>query len=582
MVEEDITMDYSRLDPVRRDVTPVQLDLVEHYMQGRITRRQFIQRASVIGLSFPAVSMIIAACSTPQASSAPSAAGSAAPSESAAASASASGGALTGGSIRCAIQRPVSVDPVAMQDLGGYGIVAQTFEFLCTQNTDGDQVTLAPGLATEWSPNEDGTVWTFKLRDGVKWQHDGSPFTADDVVATMERLVKAGNSGLKGVLPAGGAVATDPTTVTFTLEGGNGNFPYLVSIYNSQTVITPKDYVAGTTADARPTGTGAWKLKTYDQATGATFERNPDWWGGQTPLDGTEFVFFDETGPMITAYQGDQVDAIVQFDVLTGAALFDDPNFTLIAKAAALHRQIWMRVDKGLFKDQRVREALALTWDRDQLVSQLFDGRAQVANDHVIWQDYPYFDGSVPQRTKDVEKAKQLLSDAGAANLTADLHAGQLQEIPDLAALLKSQAAEAGITLNIKLESLNTFYGAAWCPAEPADPPCSGAADLGIVDYGHRATPDVYLNAALRTKGIWNSSQYGSPEFDSAFMQFQQAVGVDAQKAACKTIETVLNHDLPVGVPYFYNYLAGNSNKFQGVFSSALGQMSFSTTSRTS
>ena len=105
--------------------------------------------------------------------------------------------------------------------------------------------------------------------------------------------------------------------------------------------------------------------------------------------------------------------------------------------------------------------------------------------------------------------------------LTATLHAGQLQEIPDLATLLKSQAAEAGITLNIELESLNTFYGAAWCPAEPADPPCSGAADLGIVDYGHRATPDVYLNAALKTKGIWNSSQYASSEFDGAFTEFQ-------------------------------------------------------------
>jgi peptide/nickel transport system substrate-binding protein len=240
-----------------------------------------------------------------------------------------------------------------------------------------------------------------------------------------------------------------------------------------------------------------------------------------------------------------------------------------------------MRTDKGQFADQKIREALALTWDRDALITQLFDGRAQVGNDHVIWQDYPYFDGSVTQRTRDIERAKQLLTEAGADGLTATLHAGQLQEIPDLTALLKSQAAEAGITLNIELESLNTFYGAAWCPPEPASPPCSGAADLGIVDYGHRATPDVYLNAALKTNGIWNSSQYGSSEFDAAFTEFQAAVGVDAQKAACTKIETILNTDLPVGVPYFYNYLAGNSNKFTGVFSSALGQMSFSTTSRT-
>ncbi|MEA2578683.1 MAG: peptide/nickel transport system substrate-binding protein [Chloroflexota bacterium] len=569
-------MDFKRLDRVRRSATPLELDVVEAYASGRITRRQFIQRASVIGLSLPAIGAVIAACGPGTPSVAPSAAGT--PAAGGSASAAPSAGA-TGGTIRCAIQKPVSVDPIAMQDLGGYGIVAQSFEFLCTQQTVGDPGGLAPGLAEKWTPNDDGTVWTFNLRKGVKWQN-GAAFTATDVVATMERLVAAGNSGLKGVLEAGGAVATDDNTVTFTLAGGNGNFPYLVSIYNAQTVITPADYVAGTTADARPDGTGAWKLVNYNQQTGATFERNPDWWGGQTSLDGTEFLFFDSTGPMITAYQGDQVDAIVQFDVLTGAALLDDTSFTLIAQPAALHRQIWMRCDTGQFAKKEVRQALAYTFDRQALIDQLFKGRAELGNDHVIWQGYPYFDSSVAQRTVDVEKAKSLLSTAGVSNLTATLHAGQLQEIPDLATLLKSQAEKAGITLNVEVESLDTFYGAQWCPADPADPPCSGAAELGIVDYGHRATPDVYLNAALKTNGIWNSSQYSSKEFDAAFTEFQKAVAVDAQKAACTKIETILNEDVPVGLPYFYNYLAGNSNKFTGVFSSALGQMSFSATSK--
>ena len=567
-------MDFKRLDRVRRSATPIELDLVESYANGRITRRQFIQRATVIGLSMPVIGAVIAACGPGTASVAPSgAAATPAPAGSASAPPAA-----TGGTIRCAIQKPVKIDPVAMEDLGGYGIVAQSFEFLCTQLTVGDPGGLAPGLAEKWTPNEDGTVWTFNLRQGVKWQN-GATFTSADVVATMERLVAAGNSGLKGVLEPGGAVATDDNTVTFTLAGGNGNFPYLVSIYNAQTVITPADYVAGTTVDTRPDGTGAWKLVNYNPQTGATFERNPDWWGGQTPLDGTEFLFFDSTGPMITAYQGDQVDAIVQFDVLTGASLFDDPNFTLIATPAALHRQIWMRCDTGQFAKKEVRQALAYTFDRPALIEQLFKGRAELGNDHVIWQGYPYFDPSVTQRTQDIDKAKSLLAAAGVSNLTSTLHAGQLQEIPDLATLLKSQAQQAGITLNVEVESLDTFYGAQWCPPD-GNPPCSGAAELGIVDYGHRATPDVYLNAALKSNGIWNSSQYSSADFDGAFTEFQKSVAVDAQKAACKKIETILNEDVPVGLPYFYNYLAGNSNKFTGVFSSALGQMSFSATSK--
>jgi peptide/nickel transport system substrate-binding protein len=214
------------------------------------------------------------------------------------------------------------------------------------------------------------------------------------------------------------------------------------------------------------------------------------------------------------------------------------------------------------------------------MIQQLFKGRAEIGNDHVIAPIYPYFDESVPQRTRDIEKAKQLLAAAGTPSISAVLHAGQLLEIPDLATLMKSQSAEAGFNLEVAVESLDTFYGAQWCPAEPASPPCSGAAELGIVDYGHRATPDVYLNAALKTDGVWNSSQYSSPEFDAAFAEFQAAIGVDAQKAACKKIETILNEDVPIALPYWYNYLAGSSKKYQGIYSSALGQMFFSSASQ--
>jgi peptide/nickel transport system substrate-binding protein len=569
-------MDYRRLDEVRRSTGGQQLDVIEQFAQGRITRRQFINRAFVIGISMSSISAIIAACggaASPAAST--SGGGSQAPGAS---SGGSTGPVTTGGSIKIAIQRPVKVDPVLMQDLSGYGMVSQCFEYLATLNKKGDDID--KGLATDWSPNADGSVWTFKLRTGVKWQ-DGSDFTADDVVATMGRLVAAGNAGLKGVIDDKSAKAKDPGTVEFSLLSPNGNFPYLVSVFNPQSVITPKDYATGTTLDAKPNGTGAWKLDSYNPATGATFSRNATWWGGPTPLDATEFVFFDATGPQVTAYQGGQVDAINQFDVLSGEALLSDANTNVIKTRAATHRQIWMRVDKGQFTKKEVRQALAFSLDRDALIQQLFKGLADLGNDHVIAPIYPYFDPSVPQRTRDIAKAKSLLAAAGTPTINATLHAGQLLEIPDLATLIKSQAAEAGFNLEVAVENLDTFYGAQWCPEKPADPPCSGAAELGIVDYGHRATPDVYLNAALKSNGIWNSSQYMSKEFDADFAEFQAAIGVDAQKAACKKIETILNDEVPVALPYWYNFLGASSKKYTGIYTSALGQMFLSSTSQT-
>ena len=568
-------MDYSRLDLVRRSATPIELDLVESYARGRITRRQFMQRATVIGLSMASVSAVIAACSPGTPSVAPTGApGSVDPGASPSAGASGS----VGGTIRVSYQRPGGpLDPVAMVDLASYGVTATSFEFLCTLNKTADDI--APGLAEKWTPNDDNSVWTFDLRQGVMWQ-DGTPFTSADVVATMERLVTAGNSGLKGVIEAGSAVATDENTVTFNLVSANGNFPYLVSVFNAQALITPADYVAGTTLDARPAGTGAWKLDTYDIATGATFSRNESWWGGRTPLDTIEFTFFDDTGAMVTAYQGGQIDAIVQFDVLTGADLFDDPNFTVVETPTTNHRQIWMNTDKGDFADPRVRQALALAIDRPALIEQLFKGKGILANDHVIAPFYPYFSDTVEQRAQNIEQAKQLLSDAGKTGLTATLQYGRLNEIPDLAVLIQSQAAQAGITITPAGGDNGPFYDLHWCnTTTPTDPPCQGNAELGIVDYGHRASPDVFLNSAFRTNGVWNASHYSSAAFDAAFTEFQSAVGVEAQTAACAKIEKIMYDDVPAVIPYFYNYLSGNAKTFTGVYTCALGQIFLSSAS---
>src|SRR4029450_10710267 len=93
-----------------------------------------------------------------------------------------------GGTIKIAYQKPAAtLDPIAMQDLGAYGLVAQCFEFLATLGENGE---IAPGLAESWEPNEDGSVWTFPLREGVKWQ-DGSVFHSPDVAAQHGPAVAA-------------------------------------------------------------------------------------------------------------------------------------------------------------------------------------------------------------------------------------------------------------------------------------------------------------------------------------------------------------------------------------------------------
>ena len=199
-------MDWKAFDRVRRNVGPVHLDLVESYAQGKVSRRNFIRRGTIIGLSMPFIGAVISACGDDDDDGAGGTTGTGATPGTGTTTGTAGAG-QQGGIIRIAYQTPAAtLDPIAMQDLGAYGLTAQSFEFLATLGDDGE---LAPGLAESWEPNEDGTVWTFTLRQGVKWQ-DGSDFTSADVAATMDRLVVAANAGLAGVIAEGAVDTTDP------------------------------------------------------------------------------------------------------------------------------------------------------------------------------------------------------------------------------------------------------------------------------------------------------------------------------------------------------------------------------------
>ncbi len=532
-------------------------------LQGQFTRRQVIGASVAI----PVVGAVLAACSDDKKTS----------------------GGKTGGTIRVSSTKPSSpLDPIAMVDLGSYNVIAQSFEYLVGPNGDD----IGPMLATEWTPNADSTEWTFKLREGVKW-HDGTDFSSADVLGTLQRIASAGD-GLGGSLqreddpdappPEGDAAPTqrlvdgtvtapDANTIVITLGSPNASLPYLVSMLNPQSAITPKDYAAGTTLDGTPAGTGPWKLDSYDPNSGIQWVRNDAWWGGKTPLDGVDMQFFSDLAAQVTAMSGGSVDAIQQFSVVGGDALLGDDTFNTVEVNAATHRQIWMGLDEGQFTDKRVRQAFALGIDRQELVDTLFAGKATIANDHVIFDLYPFYDpDAVKQRVRDTDAAKALLADAGFPDgIEATLNAVDLQEIPQLAELLQSQLADAGFNLTLNVESDATFYGTQWCVSYP----CAGSAELGIVDYGHRPTPDVYLLKAFKSGGDWNSSQYASDDLDAAILEYQSSGEVDARKKACAKIEKIMNEDVPAAIAYRYNYLCGHSKSFTGVEFTALGHTLF-------
>ncbi len=571
-------MDWKRLDRARGSVGPVELDLIEHYAQGKINRRDFVKRGTIIGLSMPFMGAIIAACGDDDDDD--SGSGDTQPAGTTATEGTTGGGddggGGGGGNLVVAIQQgdaTSGLDPVNMLDLGTYNVLSQSFEYLVGLGDDGNIA--ATALAESWSPNETGDVWTFNLRQGAVWS-DGSPVTSADVGATMDRLSVQGNAGLAGVIDVGSTDSSDPAVAVISLIEANGNFPVLVSLFNAQSLITPADYTDGTTLDARPEGSGARMLDDWDASTFvAKFVRNPNWWGGTPPLEGVELRGFADISTAVTAMQSRDIDAIQQFPVIGGEGLLNDSNFTVLSPPSANHRQVWFNTQQGQFTDPLVRQALAWTLDRPQMVDTLWAGRAEIGNDHPVLSTLPFYDpDAVPQRVRDIDQARQLLSDAGLEGVSAACETGDIQEVPQLAAIIQQNAAEAGFDLTVSTQSNSTFYGAAWCPGANPDDfslPCDGSAEFGIVDYGHRPVPDVYFGSALATGGVWNSSNYASEEFDTQLSAYRTSIDVEGQTAAVSEIQKILWNDVPAAYPYFYNYLSGHDNSVSGVQATALG-----------
>jgi peptide/nickel transport system substrate-binding protein len=549
-----------RLDEIRVQRSEVENHYIDELVAGRLSRRAFLQRGSMIGLSVPTMGAILAACGGANNSSSSASGTSSAP-------------AKRGGVLRVANQTPTgAVDPLTVSDGGGIIMLCQTGEFLINDNTGRAGQPLQPALALSWRPNATGTVWTFKLRPGVKF-HDGSPMTADDVVYTFQQQVEPKNasnalSAFSGILSPSGVVKVDPMTVAFHLDTAIGNFPYLVSSDTYNAIIVPKgtDFAKWQSTFI---GTGPWKLESYTQNVGAKFVANRSYWGPKPLLSGAQFAFYASQAAQILGLQGGQVDMVTVFTAQGAKALLNNPQYTIVRLKCSSHEELSMRTDQAPFTDPRVRQAVALTLQRPELVQALIAGYGAVGNDNPFAAIFPSTDTSVPQRTQDLAKAKQLLAAAGMPNgFHTTLFVGSSQELPLLAQAIQADAAKVGITITLKLETLTAYYGkSTFGNSDWLD----GA--MSLVNYAGRGVPNVFLEAVLTSGGVWNAARFHNKQYDALVKQYVAAIDLQTQKRLAGRVQTLLLAETPVIVPYFIDELNATKSNVHGVYGSQVGQL---------
>jgi peptide/nickel transport system substrate-binding protein len=537
------------------EATDPQNTVVDDLFAGECDRAGFIQRATMFGLSASVMSGALLAAGEAPVAFAKETRGKA------------------GGRLRMGMT-PIpkgTLEPWTYQETVALQLGGIAGEFL---NRNRQNLTLAPELAVSWSPNANASEWTYKLRQGVKFAN-GKPMNADDVIATYHRLLtdptSQAGSAFSGVLSDAGVSKVDDFTIKFKLDTPTASFPYLTSNTTYQAIILPKDYVGP--FEKTPQTTGAFNLVAYTPGVSAKYDRNPNWWGGSAPLDGVDATLGEDTA-VINALIGGQVDLLNGIVFANSRALFNNSNIKIFTARGATHREIPMRVDQpaSVLHDKRVRQAIALTLNRPQIIKTLFNNLADLGNDSPFAPVYPST-SKVPQRHQDIRTAKQLIAAAGLKpGWKTDLVTYQTAELPQLAQIVKQAVKAIGGTINVKILTGTQYYS-----GSPTQTPWLNN-PMTITDWGHRGVPNVLLNAALTSKavpskkaGTWNAAHFKNKKYDSLVKAFGAAVSLADQKKISKQIELLLLDQTPVIFPYFYNSLNAGSPKVQGYAVDQLG-----------
>ncbi len=558
---------HERLADLRRDRGPIPEHVIDEFLAGRLSRRDFLRRGAMVGLSLPVVGGILAACgSASKSSSTPS-------STTKTSSTSTKVVGKAGATITAGTIAPTSTpNPLLVDDTGGIDLLNQVGEMLVFY----DNASLPhPWLATSWSSNSAATIWTFKIRQGVKFSN-GRPMTVDDVVYSFKTQSDPKNNGnalsvFGGILDPAGVVKVDSDTVAFHLQSPYGAFPYAASSANYNMIIVP-DGTDYTTWPKTFIGTGPFKMESFNEAVGATFVRNPHYWGSPAKPARVEMTFYPDEGPETSALQAGTIDCVNQFTVAISPQLLTG-GYNVVDIKSSAHRELSMRNDIAPFTSNWVRQAIALTLDRPAIVTALFKGKADIGNDNPFAPVFPQTDKSIPQRHQDLKLAKQLLAKGGVPRgFSTPLLTEKLQEMPDFAQILKESAAKIGVDIKLSVTSSTQYYGQAVFGKSPW---LDG--EMSLVDYGSRPVPDLFLEAPLQTinaktgAGAWNAAHFNDPAYDKLSQEYIAAVDLSTQRKLASQIETLLLEQTPIIYAYFYDYLAASQKNVHGIYPQAGG-----------
>lgn len=451
--------------------------------------------------------------------------------------------------LRVGIGVPSQFDPAFSASPSELLVMRSIYDYLVDIDTRNN---IIPALATSWEVSDDGLVYTFTLTEGVTF-HDGSAFTAEDVVWTFNRLRDpvSGRPSASIYANIANISADNEYQVSFTLTEVDPFFLYNLSDYRSLML------KAGTDDFNLFNGTGAFVVSDYSVGNRMSLMANGDYFiEGQPGVEVLEFVFFSDQVASVDALRGGQVDIVLEMPLPLFETLSSARGITTVSIPTNNYDVVRLRADRAPGNDPRVVEALKLAVDRQVIFDAVKNGIGALGIDSPIGPLYGnYHAADLTPPARDAERARALLAEAGYPDgLSLTLRTPDSGDRPDLAVVLQQQLAEAGFDIEISIEPESVYYGdGGWLEA-----------DFGISGWGSRAIGQYYLDAALVCDGVWNESRYCNEEFDELVQLAGTTLDEDIRMAAYREIQEILLAEAPIIIPYFSAVTAAHSDAVAG------------------
>jgi peptide/nickel transport system substrate-binding protein len=318
---------------------------------------------------------------------------------------------VKGGRIIFAGVEPKTFNPILNTERDAYYFLKLIFESMVDYDKD---LRIEPLLAEKWDISENGNVYTFHLRDGVKW-HDGKDFTAKDVVFTLEYMKSLKNKEsvyLTNIERITYFEAVDDHTVKIVFDQRfNGALDIMTFPVLPGHLYTSAQKLAEGEEEFRLMGTGPYRVKEYQPLKFLALEVNGEWWDEEPYISEFEMKFVPDESTALTSFKSDQVDLVV-------TTYPDWERYREGGKAEAIdfvtnkYDFIGLNFTNPVFQDKEFRKALQYGIDRNRIVEKVYLKHSVIVDVPIPPYSWLYAKGK-PEYSYDPEKAKEILNNAG-------------------------------------------------------------------------------------------------------------------------------------------------------------------------